>query len=173
MRSARSIVSVTILALSIVHCAAAPVSAAIDWDRAANIKDAAERLVKLHRQQGSPGVLKFLDACYRTHMLASAFNAGLEGCLAQDYMHSNVLAQIYARVPPDVRAKHHNPSPDEIAKGLGERFVAAFAQYKLAASDVTALKALVDKYGMPIFVKGAFPTQTYIPGDYTPPAGKN
>lgn len=152
-----------------------PASAAIDWDRAANIKDAAKRLALLHRRQGSNGVLKFLDACYRTHMLASEFNAGLESCLAQDYMHSNVLAQIYARVPPDVRQKQKNPSPNEIAKGLGERFVAAFAQYKMTAKDVTALKALVDKFGMPIFVKAAFPKQTYTQQDFAPapPAEKN
>ncbi|MFN0218420.1 MAG: hypothetical protein ACKVP4_06365 [Hyphomicrobium sp.] len=140
-----------------VAIAASPAAAAIDWDRAANIKDAATRLVQMHRRQGSPGVLKFLDACYRTHMLANEFGAGLEACLAQDYMHSNVLVQIYARVPPEQRAKNKNPSAGDIAKSLGERFVVAFAQYKMTSDDVAAFKKLVDKYGLPIFLKGVFP----------------
>ena len=137
--------------------AAPAASAAIDWDRAANIKGAATRLVALHRSQGSEGVLKFLDACYRTHLLASEFNAGVEACLAQDYMHSQALAQIYARVPPEVRQKNRNPSPEEISKGFADRFVAAFAQYKLAAADATQFRALVNRYGLPVFFKGVFP----------------
>ena len=137
--------------------AALPAKAAIDWDRAANIKGAATQLAALHRNQGSQGVLKFLDACYRTHLLASEFNAGVEACLAQDYMHSQALARIYARVPPDVREKNKNPSPEEISKGFADRFVATFAQYKLAAADATQFKALVDKHGLPVFLKGVFP----------------
>lgn len=137
--------------------AAPSASAAIDWDRAANIKGAATRLVALHRSQGSEGVLKFLNACYRTQLLASEFNAGVEACLAQDYMHSRALAEIYARVPPEVRQRNKNPSPEEISKGFTDRFVAAFAQYKLAESDVTQFRALVDKHGLPVFIKGVFP----------------
>jgi hypothetical protein len=145
------------LALCAAALVAPPAAAAIDWDRPANIKDAATRLVALHRRQGTVGVLKFLDACYRTHMLASEFNAGLEACLAQDYMHSNVLASIYARVPPEARKKNNNPSAQDIAKSLGERFVVAFAQYKMKAEDLTVFRALVDKHGLPIFLKGVFP----------------
>lgn len=136
---------------------ASPAVAAIDWDRPENIKGAATRLVVLHRREGTVGVLKFLDACYRTHMLASEFNAGLEACLAQDYMHSNVLASIYARVPPEARKKNNNPSAGDIAKSLGERFVVAFAQYKMKAEDVKVFRALVDKHGLPLFLKGVFP----------------
>ncbi|MGQ0456999.1 MAG: hypothetical protein ACT4OU_08045 [Hyphomicrobium sp.] len=160
---ARAALAATILGVGVV-----PAEAAIDWDRAANIKGAAERLVTLHKRQGSPGVLKFLDACYRTHMLASDFSAGLEACLAQDYMHSNVLASIYARVPPEQRAKNKNPSAEDIAKALGERFVVAFAQYKMKAADVTTFKALVDKHGVPVFVKGVFPNAAQPP----PPASE-
>lgn len=151
--------------------AAPPASAAIDWDRAANIKGAATRLVDLHRRQGSNGVLRFLDACYRTHMLASEFNAGIEACLAQDYMHSQALARIYSRVPPEVREKNKNPSPEEISKGFAGRFVAAFAQYKLAAADATQFKALVDKHGLPVFLKGVFPNAQQ-PAPQAPGGGK-
>ena len=83
---------------------ASPVHAAKgDWDHTANIKDAAGRLAALHKREGSPGVLKFLDACYRTHLLASDFTKGLEACMAQDYMHTRVLATIYAKLPVDQR----------------------------------------------------------------------
>ena len=127
------------------------------WDRAANIKDAASRLGALHRREGSPGVLKFLDACYRTHMLASDFSKGLEACMAQDFMHSQVLASIYAKVPLEQRQKLDTPSPELIASGMQQRFAAAFAQYQITIPEADAFKALVEKQGMPVFLKAVFP----------------
>ena len=127
------------------------------WDHVANVKDAAERLAKLHRTEGSKGVLKFLDACYRTHLLASAYTAGLESCMAQDYMHSQVLAQLYARLPVEARAKAGAPSPELIAQGMGQRFLVAFSQYKVSSADADAFKKNVDTHGLPIFLKAVFP----------------
>lgn len=127
------------------------------WDHVANIKDAARRLGALHRREGSAGVLKFLDACYRTQMLASEYTAGLESCLAQDYMHSQVLAQIYARIPQADRVRMGTPAPEDIARGMGARFVAAFKQYKISAKKAEAFRKMVDKEGMPIFLKAVFP----------------
>jgi hypothetical protein len=127
------------------------------WDHVANIKDSAKRLGELHQREGSAGVLKFLDACYRTQMLASEYTAGLESCLAQDYMHSQVLAQIYSRIPQEQRVKMGTPAPEDIARGVAARFVAAFSQYKLSAKQADALKTMVDKDGMPIFLKSVFP----------------
>ncbi len=128
-----------------------------DWDHAANIKDAAQRLAVLHKREGSVGVLKFLDACYRTHLLASDFSKGLESCMAQDYMHTQILATIYSKLPPQEREKLHVPSPEAMAQGMGQRFTAAFQQYKVAVADANDFKALVDKYGFPVFVKAVFP----------------
>ena len=97
--------------LAFAVCLAVPADAAPGkWDHTANIKDAATRLAKLHRREGSSGVLTFLDACYRTHLLASSYTAGLEACMAQDYMHTQILAQIYARLPAEDRAKSGAPS---------------------------------------------------------------
>lgn len=129
------------------------------WDHVANIKDAAKRLGDLHQREGSAGVLKFLDACYRTQMLASEYTAGLESCLAQDYMHSQVLAQIYARIPQADRVRMGTPAPEDIARGMGARFVAAFRQYKISTKQAEALKKMIDKDGMPIFLKAVFPPQ--------------
>ncbi len=133
------------------------------WDHIANVKDAAKRLGELHRREGSAGVLKFLDACYRTQMLASDFSRGLESCLAQDYMHSQVLAQIYARIPQAERVRMGTPAPEDIARGMGARFVAAFTQYKISVKQAEAFKKMVDKNGMPIFLKSVFPPKK--PGD--------
>jgi hypothetical protein len=131
-----------------------------NWDHAANIKDAAGRLAKLHKREGSQGVLKFLDACYRTHLLASEFSQGLEACMAQDYMHTQVLATIYAKLPLEQRKKAGVPSPEAMAQGMGQRFVSAFTQYKVAVSEAEEFKKLVDKHGFPVFVKGVFPKGT-------------
>jgi len=163
------------LVLAAAMCAAAIVavpqtSAAREtWDHVANIKDAAKRLGELHRQQGSQGVLKFLDACYRTQTLASEYSAGLESCLAQDYMHSQVLAQIYARIPQADRVRMGTPAPEDIARGMGQRFVATFQQYKISTKEAEKFKKLVDTNGMPIFLKSVFPPQK--PGEANPDAG--
>ena len=153
---------------------AAPASAAPGkWDHAANVKDAATRLAILHRREGSPGVLKFLDACYRTHLLASAFTQGLEACMAQDYMHTQVLATIYARLPAAQRAKTGVPSPQLIADGMGKRFVTAFSQYNVPVSETEAFKKLVDTQGFPVFLKAVFPKSAGQPApDPDQPADK-
>ncbi|MGL4395256.1 MAG: hypothetical protein ACRCS9_01835 [Hyphomicrobium sp.] len=158
-RSALVAVLVAVLGGIIALTSFAPAANALttDWDRKANISEAAQRLSKLHRAKGSKAVLNFLDACYRTHMLASTFNAGLEGCMAQDYMHSQVLALIYARVPEETRKKLRAPSPQIIAASMSSRFAKAFAQYKFNEADATELKGLVDKHGFPIFLKAVFP----------------
>lgn len=127
------------------------------WDRTANIADAAKRLGVLHRREGSRGVLKFLDACYRTHMLSSEYSKGLEACMAQDFMHTQVLASIYAKVPLEQRQKLDTPSPELIASGMQQRFASAFAQYRIATPEADAFKVLVEKQGMPVFLKAVFP----------------
>ncbi len=127
------------------------------WDHAANIKDAATRLAKLHRKEGSIGVLKFLDACYRTHMLAEAFSQGLEACMAQDYMHTQVLASVYSKLSPEQLKKTGAPTPQQMADGMGKRLVGAFTQYKISVTDAEEFKTLVDKNGFPIFIKAVFP----------------
>lgn len=129
----------------------------IAWDRTANIKDAATRLGQLHRRGGSQAVLKFLDACYRTHMLASEFNQGLESCMAQDFMHTQVLAQIYARVPENELKSKNVPTPKLIADGMGQRFQAVFSQYKISKDDALAFQKRVANDGLPIFVAAVFP----------------
>lgn len=128
-----------------------------DWNRAANIKDAAQRLGTLHRREGSQGVLKFLDACYRTHILSAKFSQGLEACMAQDYMHTQVLALIYGRLPEEERRKNNMPSPRQMADAMGQRFVSAFTQYQVPTTDAASLKTLVDKNGMEIFMTAVFP----------------
>lgn len=143
--------------------APSPTVAKEAWDHVANVKDAAKRLADLHKREGSAGVLKFLDACYRTQMLASEYSRGLESCMAQDYMHSQVLAQIYARIPQAERVRMGVPAPEDIANGMGQRFVAAFKQYKISTKKAEAFRQLVQKNGMPIFVKSVFPPAK--PGD--------
>lgn len=127
------------------------------WDHAANIKDAAGRLAILHKREGTPGVLKFLDACYQTHLLANDFSQGLEACMAQDYMNTQLLAAISARVSDDERRRLGVPSPELFAQGMGRRFLAAFSQYKVTPADADQFRKLVDKHGYPAFLKAVLP----------------
>ncbi len=133
------------------------------WDQVANVKDAAERLAKLQRSAGANGVLKFLDACYRTHTLASKFTQGLEACMAQDYMHSQVLASIYAKLPPEARSKPDALTPETIAKSMGDRFAVIVNQYAISAEQTAAFKRTVDTHAFPIFLKAVFPNAEAAP----------
>ncbi len=90
-------------------------------------------------------------------MLAEKYTEGLESCMAQDYMLSQVLAVIYSRVPADKLKDMNAPSADIIARSMRGRFQAIFQQYKLTQDQADSLRKAVDDYGMPIFVKAVFP----------------
>lgn len=148
------------LAFLVLSCCllAAPVRAAEPaWDKVENVREAASLLVKRHRASGSSGVMKFLDACYRTHTLASKYSRALEGCLAQDYIHSRVLVAIYQRLPDAARADPKLPSAEDIAKAVNGRFISIFQQYKITLKEADALKKAIEDHGVPVFLKERFP----------------
>ena len=151
---------------------AMPVAAKSAWDQAGNIKEAAKRLAVLHRTEGSQGVVKFLDACYKTHTIAAEYTAGLEACMAQDYIHSRVLAEIYAKLPEEARAKLHAPSAAFIANTMNARFAAIVTQYKISQPDADTLRKSFDKHGLPIFIKSAFPPKKKGDGEDGKAAGE-
>lgn len=126
-----------------------------DWDRAANIRDAAHRLVGIHNERGALGTLKFIAACYQTQMLAEHYSAPL-ACIAQDYMLSQTLALVYDRVPADKRKEMGVVEPQQIARGLSQRVGTALTHYKLTQADADALQKLVEKEGLPLFFKERF-----------------
>jgi hypothetical protein len=135
------------------------------WDRAANIGEAANRLVELHRAKGSQGVLKFLDACYKTHTLASEFKAPLEACMAQDYMHARVLVEIYGRLPEEARVRFNAPDAAGIELALNRRFALVMKQYAMSEADTQELMKSIETVGVPIFVKGVMPSSETSPAD--------
>ncbi len=127
------------------------------WDQVANIKDAAQRIGKLQASKGVEAAYKFIDACYRTHSLAEAYSAAFESCIAQDYLETKMLVQIYVRTPPETLKSFGSPTPEVLADTMGKRIVSAFAQYKITVTEANDFKALVDKHGLPEFVKIVFP----------------
>jgi hypothetical protein len=127
------------------------------WDQAVNIKDAAERLAKIQRTKGAQGAISHIDACYRTHSLAANYSAPFEACIAQDYMLTQTLAQIYLRMTPEQLEKAKAPKPEDLAKAMGRRIAQAFGQYKISKADAESVKLAVDKHGMPAYLKIMFP----------------
>ena len=127
------------------------------WDQAANIKNAAERLGKLHRVRGAKAAYEFIDACYRTHSLASNYSEPFEACIAQDYLETDMLAQLYSRMPPEMLAKAGAPSPQALADSMGRRVIAALKQYKMTAAYGQSLEKLVHEHGTPVFLANVFP----------------
>jgi hypothetical protein len=127
------------------------------WDQVANIKEAASRIGKLHKARGVEAAYKHIDACYRTHSLAENYSAPFEACIAQDYLQTKMLVEIYARTPPETLKKYRTPPPQVLADTMGKRIVAAFSQYKVPVTEAEAFKVLVDKHGLPVFVGIVFP----------------
>lgn len=177
----RALASALSAAAVALFLAAGPANAAADfqpnWDRVANIKDAALRIGKLHRARGVKAAYEFIDACYRTHSLAENYGQAFESCIAQDYLETRMLAQVYSRVPPDALTKMGVPTAAALADAMGRRVVAALAQYKMSAAYGDGLKKLVDEHGVPVFLTIVFPEavkdlQKRLPKEQEQPEGR-
>lgn len=142
-----------------------------DWDQVENIKEAATRLAQIQRTQGASGAFTFIDACYRTHRLSSAYTRAFEACIAQDYLETQILSLVYSRMPPEVLKRMNAPSPDMLAGTMLRRVSAAFGQYKLTKEQVAEFKRNIDAHGFPIMFSALFPNTPVpqvpqaIPGD--------
>jgi hypothetical protein len=129
----------------------------ISWDRIANVESAAKQIGEVQAQAGVEKAFNFISACYKTHGLASAYSKAFEGCIAQDYLVSRTLVQIYERVPKEVLEKNGAPSPEKIDQSFKNRAASAFAQYKRPPEDALALRGVVEQHGVPVFLKIVFP----------------
>lgn len=127
------------------------------WDQVASIRGAAERLGRLHRARGAKAAYELIDNCYKTHSLASAYGEGFEACIAQDYLETRTLIQVYSRMPPEMLQKHGVPSPEMLAESMGQRISAAFSQYGKSQAYADNVKRIVDEHGLPVFLAIVFP----------------
>jgi len=135
----------------------ANVSETATWDQVASIRGAAERLGRLHRARGAKAAYELVENCYKTHSLASTYNEGFEACIAQDYLETRTLIQVYSRMPPDALEKLGVPSPHMLAESMGQRVSMAFGQYKKSQAYADNVKKLVDEHGLPVFLAIVFP----------------
>lgn len=129
----------------------------IDWDRVANIKEAAVRLGNVQKRQGATKAFDLIVACYKTHGASSKYTKYFESCIAQDFIHTQTLMTIYSRMPPDALKKLRAPSPQLLAKAMSQRVSGAFAKYDIPPADANAYKKLVDQYGFRPFAEIVFP----------------
>ena len=127
------------------------------WDQVENIKEAATRLAQMQRTQGATKAFVFIDACYRTHSLSSAYTKAFEACIAQDYLETQILALIYSRMSPEQLKKTGAPTPQMLAESMGRRVGAAFAKYKVTPDQIATFKRNVDEHGFPLFFQSLFP----------------
>lgn len=136
---------------------AAAVSETPTWDQVANIRGAAERLGRLHRARGAKAAYELIENCYKTHSLAENYGEGFEACIAQDYLETRTLIQIYSRMPADALEKLGVPSPQMLAESMGQRVSTAFGQYRKSQAYADNVKKLVDEHGLPVFLAIVFP----------------
>jgi hypothetical protein len=129
----------------------------IDWDRAENVKQAATRLGEIQRRQGASKAYEFILNCYKTHSLARSYTRYIEGCIAQDYIHTQTLALIYSRMPPAALKKSGMPSPQALAQAMGKRVSSAFGKYEVPVKEADAVKKLVELHGFKVFNQLVFP----------------
>jgi len=131
----------------------APAMAKPPWNQAANIREAAERLIELQRARGPLGTFKYIADCYRTHGLASRYSEAFEACIVQDYIHSTLTAALYQRIPKEEREKMRAPEPEALMQAMTQRIAQAFAQYKVPAGEAQAFLLLVNQHGLKEFGK--------------------
>lgn len=127
------------------------------WDRIANVESAATQIGEIQVRQGVEQAFKFISACYKTHGLASAYSKAFEGCIAQDYIVSKTLAQVYTQVPRETLEKMGAPTAEKIDQSFQQRAAGAFALYKRTPEDALALRGIVEARGLPVFLKIVFP----------------
>ena len=127
------------------------------WDRPASIKEAAQRIAVLHRSKGPKAAYQFIDACYRTHGLASNYSEAFESCMVQDYLITKMLVQVYARIPEEARDQLNVARPEMLADAMGQRLAAALKTYELPASHGEEVQKLTDEHGLPVFLSVVFP----------------
>ena len=150
---------VLLVSLLVQLAASCPAVAAPDWDRVANVKAAAKQIGEIQAQGGADQAFRFIVACYKTHGLASNYSKAFEGCIAQDFMLTQALALIYARVDPAQLQKLGAPTREQLQQTMNQRVNGAFANYQIPAREGLALKAIVDKHGLPVFFNIVFPKQ--------------
>jgi hypothetical protein len=127
------------------------------WDQVANIKDMATHIGKVQRGQGADKAMSFIDACYRTHSLGSAYSKSFEGCIIADYLLAQALVAVINRVPADELKKSGGATSAEITTAVQSRIISGFGQYSMGGVEAKAFLALVDQYGMPVFLQTVFP----------------
>lgn len=127
------------------------------WDQVENIKEAATHLARIQQTQGATAAFNFIDACYRTHRLSSAYTRAFEACIAQDYLETQVLTLIYSRMPPEALQRMGAPSPERLVTTMTHRVGAAFAQYNVSKERIAQFKRNIDEHGFPLLMRTLFP----------------
>lgn len=161
-----------VAALAASLLALVPAAAAPAWDQVENIKEAAGHIAVLHAKQGPQKAIEFIDACYRTHGLASDYSRAYEGCIVRDFLVAHILAAQYAQVSAEERAKRRLPEPRAIAGSMGQRVAAAFQQYNVTPADADHFRELVGKHGIPVYLNIAFPPTEKAPAEKDGKNGK-
>lgn len=154
-----SITAAYLAAVTLIASLATPAAAApkIDWDQVKNIKEVAVRIAKIQRSRGASKAFEYIIACYKTHGASSKYSRYFEGCIAQDYIHTQALAAVYSRIPTEDLKKMGAPSPKLLAQAMGNRVASAFAKYDVSPAKANAFKELVDKHGFDLFGNIVFP----------------
>lgn len=127
------------------------------WERSKSIKEASQRIAVMHRAKGPRAVYQFIDACYRTHGLASKYGEALESCFVQDYLETKMLVQIYSQMAPETRSQIGLASPEDLVGAMNGRMAAALKTYELPHEHAEELMRLVDAEGLPVFLAIVFP----------------
>ncbi len=146
-----------LLAALLVSTQALAAAPSPDWNRVDNIKAAAAQIGEIQARGGVEQAFKFISACYKTHSLATKYSKAFEGCIAQDFIVSRALIEVYVRVPPETLQKMGAPTPEQLHHSFQGRAATAFAQYDVASKDVLALRDIAEKQGLPVFLKIVFP----------------
>lgn len=127
------------------------------WDRVQTIRQAAQRIAVVHRSKGPAAAYKLIDACYRTHSLADLYTEGMEICIVQDYLQTQMVTRVIERMAPGTLARSGVQSPKELRKIMQIRIGKTLKMFDMPPTFGTEVMKLAEKHGSPVYLAVLFP----------------
>ncbi len=104
--------------------------------------------------------MQSIKACYASQAGAADYGAGLEACIAQDYVVSHALAERHSSLTNTEQADLGEATPDAIRQAMKLRVEGATKGYPVSFAFVADLVGLVEAHGTPVYRAIAFPGES-------------
>jgi hypothetical protein len=131
-----------------------------DADRVANINKAAAEIAAIQEKSGANGAFAAINECYQRELaVAKSLTRGLETCMTQDIIVSNITAVFYGQMSENARKMAKVPEPGAVKDAMIQRVVGTARRFKVPEEDAREFRRLVQQHGMQAYGQTRFPKQ--------------